>query len=143
MKRTLLILLALILSISTVGCAGQAGDQVRYEIFTDEFFADVVEIRDSSSGVVSGEQMEPVIQYLKGLTLTPTDEHLRTTDEKGDQLYGSDLITFRKSDGTELTVLRNAAKMTGLDACSYVAEGENLNAGLKEAFDQALKHRGE
>lgn len=140
MKRIQFVLLTLLLSMSIFGCAGPANTTVENIIFTDEFFADVVEICDSRFGQVSGEQMEPVIRYLKDLTLTATDEPLRATNENGDQLYGLDLITFRKNDGTEISVLRNTAKMSGLDGCSYVVEGGNLNSGLKEAFRQAFNH---
>ena len=78
--------------------------------------------------------MEPVIRYLQGLTLRSTDKHLRTTDEDGNPLYGPGALTFRKSDGTEIHVIRNHTTLTFSDKFSYVAEGVNLNADLKEAF---------
>lgn len=138
MRKMHLVLLTLLLLLNTFGCAGQTNIPVENVIFTDVFFTDVVEIRDSRFGQVSGERMEPVIQYLKHLTLTATDEHLSAVNENGEQLYGLDLITFRYGDGTEITILRNHAKMSGLGEYSYVVEDGNLNSGLKEAFDQAL-----
>lgn len=135
--------LAFVLLLSLFGCAAQENNLEGNNMFTDEFFSDIVEIRDSRCGQVSGEQMEPVILYLKGLTLTETDEHLMATNENGEQLYGLDLITFIKSNGTEITFLRNHAALSSLDACRYVIEGENLNSGLEEAFSQALNHSGE
>lgn len=130
--------LAVVLLLSLFGCGAQENNLEGNNMFTDVFFSDVVEIRDSRCGQVSGEQMEPVIQYLKGLTLTVTDEHLMATNENGEQLYGLDLITFIKSNGTEITFLRNHTTLSSLDACSYVIEGENLNQELEEAFNQAF-----
>lgn len=115
------------------------GRPVGNDLFTDEFFADVVEICDSRAGVVSGDDMKPVIAYLKGLKLTTTTEHLRTINEAGEELYGLDAITFRKSDGTEIMFLRNHLKMScasGSDTYSYVLESGNLNEELIEAFGQ-------
>lgn len=129
--------LAVVLLFSLFGCSEEGNKLEGNNLFTDAFFADVVEIRDSSCGQVSGEQMKPVILYLNGLTLTATDELLTTTNEKGEQLYGLSTITFVKRDGTEITFLRNHAIFSNLDAGSYVADAENLNSGLKEAFNQA------
>ena len=44
-----------------------------------------------------------------------------------------------KSNGEEVEYLRNHAKFSILDVCSYVvAEGENINIGLENAYNQAL-----
>lgn len=140
MRKNTVILLTIVLLFSFLGCTAQENGPVQNDLFTDAFFADVVEICDSRTGVVSGDQMEPVIQYLKGLTLTATSEHLSTTNENGEELAGLDAITFKKGDGTEIVFLRNHMTMSCVsrsDVCSYVTDGENLNSGLKEAFDQA------
>lgn len=109
------------------------------DVFTDEFFADVVEICDTTiDPPVTGERMEAVIRYLKGLILTPTQEHLTAPSEDGQIHYGGlDYLTFRKADGTEVTVLRSAQELTMSGERSYIAQGENLNAGLKEAVGQS------
>lgn len=115
------------------------GRPVRNDVFTDKFFNDVVEICDSRAGVVSGDELKPVIAYLKGLKLTATTEHLRTVNEDGEELYGLDAITFRKSDGTEIMFLRNHVKMTCASessSYSYILESGDLNEGLIEAFAQ-------
>lgn len=115
------------------------GNTFKNDVFTDKFFNDVVEICDSRAGVVSGDNIKPVIAYLKGLKLTANTEHLRTVNEAGEELYGLDAITFRKSDGTEIMFLRNHLKMScvsGSNVCSYVLESGNLNEGLIEAFGQ-------
>lgn len=141
-RKSLMILFALLFLMCAFGCTGQADSSVKNDLFTDEFFSDVVEIRDSSIGQVSGQQLTPVMQYLKGLTLTATDEHLRTTDENGETLYGPDFITFQKGDGTEICFLRNHATLSDLDnGRSYVTEGENLNSGLTEAFGKLHPNR--
>ena len=135
MKRIPSIILSLVFIASLFGCA--SGEiPTGNSLFTNVFFADVVEIRDSRCGQAQGDQMEPVIDYLKMLTLTATEEHLKATNENGEQLYGLDVITFVKSDGTEISFLRNHATLTGSGDRSYVTDGENLNEGLKEAFNQ-------
>lgn len=135
MRKILCLLLAAILALCMPGCAKQKKSAENNNVFTNAFFSDVVEIRDTRFGVVSAEQMEPVVQYLKGLTLTASDTYLTTVDENGEQLDGGDLITFLKSNGEEVVYLRNHAKFSILDVCSYVvSEGENLNIGLGNAF---------
>lgn len=142
MKKVQIILLALVFVISMVGCSEKERDPVNSALFTDEFFADVVRIRCTMSEPVSGEQMEPVIRYLKGLTLVETDVRIKTTDENGEVLYGGHAaLTFDKADGTEIWFNINNSVMncvSGLDA-NYELESGNLYSGLKEAFDEALK----
>ena len=158
MKRKLSVLLIAVLLLSLFGCAVQVEETQPEDtqpedtqpevisIFTDAFFADVVEICDAGNEPVSGTQMEPVIQYLKGLTLTASDIHLATQNEEGDLLVGLGEITFVKSDGTEISFLRNHRMFTYSDKSntySYVTEeGVNLNIGLNEAFNQGLNQSG-
>lgn len=108
------------------------------DVFTNAFFADVIEIRAMGCEAVDKEQMGPVVMYLQNLNLIETDEHLRNVNENGELLYGLGLLSFVKSDGTEVIFLNNHAKMTLSDgSCSYLIVGDNLNAGLREAFHQA------
>ena len=139
MKKILCSLLAAILVLCMPGCAKQKKSAENNNVFTDAFFSDVVEIRDTRFGVVSAEQMEPVVQYLKGLTLTASDTYLTTVDEDGEILYGGDAITFLKSNGEQVIFLRNHAKFSIFNVCSYVvSDGENINIGLKNAYSQAI-----
>ena len=135
MKKIHLIFLSLIFVLGSFGCAGQEKAPVGNTVFTDEFFSDVVEIKDMACGHLIGEQMKPVMEYLKGLTLTPTDIRISTVNENGEVLFGPSVLTFVKSDGTEVVFVRNHAVLSNrADGCNYVvAEGENLNAGLREA----------
>lgn len=130
-----MIFLSLIFVLCSFGCAGQEKAPAGNTVFTDEFFADVVEIKDMACGHLIGEQMKPVMEYLKGLTLTPTDIRISTVDENGEVLFGPSVLTFLKSDGTEVVFVRNHATLSDLtNGCSYVIEeGENLDAGLREA----------
>ena len=134
MKKARFFLLALAFAVVAVGCSGRARDAVKNEVFTDEFFAGVVQICTIGSEPVSGDQMEPVISYLKGLTLTSTEQRLRTTDENGNVLYGPGMMTFRRADGSETHFLLGHEMITRVDGGSYLVEGENLYAGLREAF---------
>lgn len=138
MRKTLCSLLVVVLVLSLLGCKAQDKSVEGNELFTDAFFSDVVEIRDTCCGVVSAEQMEPVVQYLKGLTLTPSDTYLITVDENGETLDGCEAITFVKSNGEKVEFTRNHAKISILNVCSYVAEDENLYFGLEKAYNQAL-----
>lgn len=141
MRKLLSILFAVVLLLNFFGCAAQDKIEAGNNMFTDSFFSDVVEICDSHFGQVRGDQMEPIILFLKGLSMTETDEHLSSTNENGEQLYGLDLITFKKSDGSSIVFLRNHAKMSNVDVGSYEIDGGNLDSGLKEAFSQAFNHQ--
>lgn len=138
MKKILVLLLGLILSIMFFGCAEQEQNIEKNDVFTDAFFSDVVEICDSRYGQVSGDKMELIISFMKELKLSPTDEHLRSENENGEQLYGVDCIRFIKSDGSEILFLRNHETISSSEGHSYVVEGENLNDGLEAIFSQAL-----
>lgn len=115
------------------------------EVFTDAFFEDVVEISAFvSPGVVSKEQMGPVVDYFQRLNLVETDSHLSNVDENGKPLYGICFFTFQKSDGTTLLFLNNDGKMTLSDgSLSYLVVGDNLISGLREAFERALSDNDE
>ncbi|MBE6973997.1 MAG: hypothetical protein E7436_00675 [Ruminococcaceae bacterium] len=115
------------------------------EVFTDAFFEDVVEISAfGCPGVVSKEQMGPVVDYFQRLNLVETDSHLSNVNENGELLYGLGFITFQKSDGTTLLFLNNHGKMTLSDgSLSYLVVGDNLNSGLREAFERALSDNDE
>ncbi len=141
MKKMLCLLLAFVLALAALGCNANKTEVAKNDLFTDAFFQDVVGIRDSAIGVVTGDGMLPVIQYLQGLSLTETEEfRLSTKDENGEQLFGLDGITFDMRDGTEVAFLHNHAALTDFsDGRTYVVDkdGENLKAGLSAAFAQA------
>ena len=115
-------------------------ENVQLPLFTDEFFANVVEIGEIYTGKVSGEQMAPIIAYLKSLELEPTDTYLSSYDENGNMLVGGpSAITFKMNDGTSLGFLYSGVYLTkGDGSCSYKLVEGNLNEGLEEAFDQAM-----
>lgn len=147
MKRMLFFLLAFALSFNVLGCSAPSEEPIEApinnELFTDEFFVDVVEIAAVGAGVVRGDQMQPVIQYFQSLTLAASDTHLIPQD---DTLNGLGAISFRKSDGTEIIFNNNHAKMTcieGLELCSYVLESGNLNLGMQDAFARAMEQKTE
>ncbi len=147
MKRILAFLLVSVLIFGICGCAKSDKEEAAAnDLFTDEFFSDVVRIccYDADNIAESSEQMAPVIRYLKSLKLKETNEHLRTTNEKGEFLYGLSLISFDKADGTEVRFRYNHAKLTlmGDSPKSYVLDGAetdsniNLNLVLQDAFAQ-------
>ena len=145
MKRTLAFLLVSVLIFGICGCSQSNKEEAAAnDLFTDEFFSDVVRIRCFDGIAEGSEQMAPVIRYLKSLKLKETNEHLRTTNEKGEFLYGLSLISFDKADGTEVRFRYNHAKLTltGDTPKSYVLDGAetdsniNLNLGLQDAFAQ-------
>ncbi|MBQ9929990.1 MAG: hypothetical protein IJO72_04350 [Oscillospiraceae bacterium] len=142
MKKIVCFILFVSLILVTAGCAVEDTSAKGNALFTDEFFSDVVEIRDTNCGRVTreDEEMTAVITYLKSLELMPSNEHLATTDDDGNPLYGPDLLAFLMNDGSEITFYRNHAMFTGPDKTSYVVEDENhnLNIGLKEAFGDCI-----
>ena len=119
--------------------SAQPTENVQLPLFTDEFFADVVEIGELFTGKVSGEQMAPIIAYLKGLELKPTDTYLSNVTEDGEELTGGRFIEFKMSDGTTVTFMHNHMTLTNTDgSCSFALVEGNLNTGLDEAFNQAM-----
>ncbi len=161
-KKLLAILLpVLILSAVLFGCAKQEQTDVNSDVdsdentkeqsvanndlFTDEFFSNVVRIRCMGREPVTGEEMEPAISYLKSLKLFPTGDHVITVGEDGEPLFGPGFITFDKSDGSVLTFDTNGVVLTRTvisEKQSYMAEGVdqgqgvNVWLGLEEAFDK-------
>ncbi|MCD7860189.1 MAG: hypothetical protein LUH51_08580 [Firmicutes bacterium] len=143
MKKGFIITLAMVLAFGCFGCSVEEPEQSNNSLFTDSFCGDVVQIACLPCGVVSGEQVGPVLEYLQSLTLTKTDEHLHTTSEDGQQLYGLFFISFRKSNGYEASLMMNTLKLTStssmedVEKFSYVAVEEFIS-GLQEAFEQGL-----
>lgn len=143
MKRILAFLLVSVLIFGICGCSQSNKEEAAAnDLFTDEFFSDVVRIR-CNDGIAGGsEQMAPVIRYLKSLKLKETDKHLSNRNEKGELLYGLNFISFDKADGTEICFMHNHAKLTlmGDSPKSYALDGAetdsniNLNLGLQDAF---------
>ena len=140
MKRLLIVLLFAIALFLSCAFITERSETVKNNVFTDELFDDVVEISDSRFGQVSGKQMESIISFLKGMSLTAMDETLKFYDENGELLYGLDYLTLKKSDGTEIVFFRNHKAISNPDIGSYEVEGENLNSGLEKAFIQAEKY---
>lgn len=145
MKRILAFLLVSVLIFGICGCAKSNKEEAAAnDLFTDEFFSDVVRIRCVAGIAEDSEQMAPVIRYLKSLKLKETDKHLSNRNEKGELLYGLNFISFDKADGTEICFMHNHAKLTlmGDSPKSYVLDGAetdsniNLNLGLQDAFAQ-------
>lgn len=145
MKRILAFLLVSVLIFGICGCAKSGKEEAAAnDLFTDEFFSDVVRIRCVAGIAEGSEQMAPVIRYLKSLKLKETDKHLSNRNEKGELLYGLNFISFDKADGTEICFMHNHAKLTlmGDSPKSYVLDGAetdsniNLNLGLQDAFAQ-------
>ena len=143
MKKILLVLLAISLMLSIMGCSKPADEpteeRVKNSLFTDAFFIDMEEITFSGIGVVHGDQIEPVMEYLQGLTLAATNTHL--TPQNGNYA-GLNALTFRKCDGTEIRFYTDHVMLTcvsGMEQCSYEVQDVNLYLGLKEAFDRAIQ----
>lgn len=105
-----------------------------------------MEIKDSCCGRLVGEQITPMIRYLKSLSLSPTDIVLSGVNEKGEQLYGLFGLTFVKRDGTEVEFLHNTRTLTNVDEAnlgSWVTpEGVNFTLGMQDVFWQVVKEYG-
>ena len=141
MKKKLILICTLVLLI-LLGYFALTHKTSKNELFTDDFFSDVVEIKAMvvPNSVVTAEQMEPAIKYLQSLELAEVDQHLGGDDE--DLLGGASLLTFTKFDGTEEVFLYTHGAITCTTEMGkrtfLVEEGNNLNIGLKEAFDQGV-----
>ncbi len=140
MKRLIYVMLVIVMLLIVVGCNKKEETVVNNDVFTDEFFSDVVEIEGFpySEESVTGNQMDPVIAFFKSLTLKDTDIHLSNTNEEGEDLYGLFSFTFVKSDGTEITVLTNDQVISDIDGKSYEISSENFHDGLVQAFTDGL-----
>ncbi len=102
MKKIIVVILVSVILVGMTSCTKEEveeKDPVNNILFTDEFFEDVVEIGDFGVGkAVTGDQMEPVIRYLRSLYLTETDYIVNNVNvnEKGEELYGAQYIYFKK-----------------------------------------------
>lgn len=127
-RRYLFMLLAVVLLLNLLGCARERGDPVNNEVFTDEFFQDVVEIRFGiSNEPITGQQLAAVARYLKSLHLTHSEKELPYEREPG-HYGGWDIVQmeFAKRDGTSLRIRLNQWAMSGLPGGSYyVTDGKD------------------
>ena len=127
MKRLLIVFFSAMLLLNMFGCAQGNGDPVNNEVFTDEFFEDVAEIR---FGIfyepITGEQLASVARYLKSLHLTHLEEELPYEREPG-HYGGWDIVhmEFTKRDGTSLRIRLNQWAMSGLPGGSYCVSDYN------------------
>ncbi|MCD7860191.1 MAG: hypothetical protein LUH51_08590 [Firmicutes bacterium] len=139
MKKILTIFLAVVLAFGCFGCSAEEPEQSNNSLFTDSFCEDVVLIAFWPGGEVSGEQVGPVLEYLKSLTLTETDEHISYSWDE----IGGCSISLRKSNGYEATFIigdqefTSWSSMVHAETVSYVAD-EDFLPGLQEAFEQGL-----
>ena len=134
MKRLLIIVFSAMLLLNMFGCARGNGDPVNNEVFTDDFFEDVVEIYFISGDPVTGRQLAAVVRYLKSLHLTHSEEEL--PEERKSGYYGGwDIVQmkFTKQDGTSLTIRLNQWAMSGLPGDSYYV------TDYKEAIERGEK----
>ena len=146
MKKIIIVILVSVILVSMTSCTKEEveeKDPVNNTLFTDDFFEDVVEIGDLGVGkFVTGDQMEPVIRYLKSLYLVETDYIVKKVNEKGEVLYGPVYIYFKKKDGSQLTITRNSRVFSNPygDGVSYEVPEEypSIGIGLDIAFDFAV-----
>lgn len=138
MKKIWILTLAILLVFSFFGCAGQDGDSVKNDVFTDAFFQDVESIGlYGGESMLSGEDMQPVIRHLKQLTLTHSDIVLTHIDEDGDLLYGGPAsMIFLKTDGTRTGFLTQGNVITFIDSESYTVSDDDLYSTLHNLFEQ-------
>lgn len=126
-RRITGLFLVFVIAFVLFGCAQGNGDPVNNEVFTDEFFEDVAEIRFGiSNEPITGEQLASVARYFKSLHLTHTEEELRYEYEPGN--YGGwDVVRmdFIKRDGTSLRIRLSQWAMSGLPGGSYYVSDYN------------------
>lgn len=82
--------------------------------------------------------MEAVINFFKSLALKDSDIHLSSTSEDGEQIIGLFVISFVKSDGTEINAITNDSILTFVDDKSYEILSTNFHDGLVQAFTKGL-----
>jgi len=134
MKRLLIVIFSAMLLLNMFGCAQKSGDPVNNEVFTDEFFQDVVEFYFITDDPVVDEQLASVVRYLKSLHLTHSEEDLVPEGKNG--RYGGWTIAymyFIKLDGTRLTIRVSQWAMSGLPGGSYCI------SDYKEAIERGEK----
>ena len=142
MKKKML-MISTVFVLLLLACFALTHKTIKNDLFTDEFFSDVVEMQAwvSPNYIVAGEQMGPAIDYLQSLELTEVDQHLGN-DDGVERAGGPSRLTFRKSDGTEKVFLYTHGAITCTTETgkrTFLVEGDNnLNVGLKEAFDKGV-----
>ncbi len=140
MKRIISLVLTIVIVLSVVSCSKNNKTAMNNDVFTDDFFSEVVEIKGYpySEESVTGKQMDPVFAFFKSLSLKDSDIHLSSTNDEGEDLIGLFWFTFVKSDGTEITVLTNDQVISDIDGKSYEITSENFHDNLVQAFADGL-----
>lgn len=137
MKKLITVLFALAFAVGTLGCAGQTGDIVKNDVFTEVFFADVEQIYFCAVPV-SGEQMEPVIRYLQGLALTsvtPTEQKESAKDGNEPIRYGFYSLRFLRTTGEEVGMILDSGFISSESMGSYKVEEEHFIDTMRALFD--------
>ena len=136
MKKFITLVFTLAFAVSTLGCAGQPNDTARNDVFTDAFFTDVEQIYFCAVPV-SGEQMEPVIRYLKGLALTPaaaTEQQVSSEDRNEPVRYGFYSLRFLKTNGEEVGMILDSGWIGNEAMGTYRVEEGNFIENVRALF---------
>lgn len=100
MKKALLVILALVLAFSALGCTEKKEETANNDLFTDQYFEGLEQMTLLGMDLLlTGEEMQPVVEILQGLSLSALPEGATVEENMTPVLL---MLTYE--DGTMRTV---------------------------------------
>lgn len=100
MKKALLVILALVLAFSVLGCTEKKEETANNDLFTDQYFEGLAQMTLLGMDLIlTGEEMQPVVEILQGLSLSALPEGATVEENMAPVLL---MLTYE--DGTMRTV---------------------------------------
>lgn len=130
-KKALLVILALILALSVLGCTEKKEETaVKNDVFTDELFEGLNRVSLMGlTGPVSGEEMETIVELLQNVSLAPAGDYLPAEEKPV-------LLILGFEDGTSKTLSVSSAiiAFNEIGAGNYLVDDEDFFTEFIKAF---------
>ena len=130
-KRGMLLLLALVLALSVLGCGEKKEETpANNTVFTDEYFEGLEKMSLLGlTGAISKEEMAEVVQILQDVSLAEAGEYL--PEEKNPVLL---ILYFEDGSAKTVSVSDTIISFNEIGAGKYLVQGEDFFRPFLEAF---------
>lgn len=131
MKKALLVILALVLALSVLGCNEKKEEATaNNDVFTDELLEGLKQVSLMGlTGPVSGEEMEPIIELLQNVSLAPAGDYL-PVEEKPVLL----ILGFEDGTSKTLSISSTIIAFNEIGADNYLVGDEDFFTEFIKAF---------
>lgn len=130
-KRSLLVILALVLAASLLGCREKKEENTgKNDVFTEAFFEGIQQMSLMGlTGPVTGEEMEKIVELLQNVSLVSAGEVL--PEEESPVLL---IMGFEDGTSKTLSVSSVMIAFNEIGAGTYLVDDENFFAEFIKAF---------